>query len=176
MMKYMDKTITELEAKNLNKHILSCDGCRESFMIYDSIASDLSSVPSAEVPDGFTARVMSAVAALPNYTGECASRVMYGVWGVVGFFVAVGALLIFFRDWILQAMGANPAFEPAMSSITGFTRSIDTLYLRASEVVSGALKVISEGMTWVLPVVIVCLAVVLGAVYRAEHSGKGHGK
>ncbi|MDR0999967.1 MAG: zf-HC2 domain-containing protein [Clostridiales bacterium] len=176
MMKYMDKTITEREAKMLNKHILSCAKCKESFIIYDSIASDLGGVPVEEAPAGFTSRVMSAVAALPAYTGEGTTRVMYGVWGVVGFFAVIGALLIFLRDIILQAIDTNPIFEPIMPSVTYVAQSVDMLYMQASAVTSVALEAVSEGMTWVLPVVIVCLIAVLIVIYRSERSRKGHNK
>ena len=60
IMQYAEKSIAPSDAKNLTKHLLVCEECRESFLAFDICMDE---TPIVEVPADFTLNVMARVKA-----------------------------------------------------------------------------------------------------------------
>ena len=58
MMQYAEKTIKPIDAKNLTKHLLVCEDCRESFLAFDIC---LDETPMMEAPAEFTHNVLARI-------------------------------------------------------------------------------------------------------------------
>ena len=58
MMQYAEKTIKPIDAKNLTKHLLVCEGCRESFLAFDICLDETTLV---HAPADFTQNVVARV-------------------------------------------------------------------------------------------------------------------
>lgn len=61
---FLDGELTEAECAEVRAHLESCESCREKLAEYAAVSAGLSEAfPEAEVPEGFTEGVMSAVRA-----------------------------------------------------------------------------------------------------------------
>ena len=58
IMQYAEKKIEPNDAKNLTKHLLVCEDCRESFLAFDIC---LDEIPLVQAPADFTQNVVSRV-------------------------------------------------------------------------------------------------------------------
>ena len=74
-MQYGENTIEPSDAKNLTKHLLVCNRCRESFVAFDIC---LDETPIIEAPDDFTQNVMARVEEL-NASKFVWARVFIGL-------------------------------------------------------------------------------------------------
>ncbi len=61
VMKYLDGNISEIEMELIKKHNENCASCAEEFAVLSDAIYTLEELPDIEVPEGFTARVMSSI-------------------------------------------------------------------------------------------------------------------
>jgi predicted anti-sigma-YlaC factor YlaD len=121
MMRYIEKSITPSNARDLARHVLRCEPCRALYLTLDA-AAEMLAVPPAEAPDGFTEGVMARVRTLPAYrkslataptgaeNGNAAVRILWGLSGIVMGFALMLAL--------------NPHW---LETVTGISRLADAI-------------------------------------------------
>ncbi|MDR1913749.1 MAG: zf-HC2 domain-containing protein [Clostridiales bacterium] len=172
MMKYMDGDLSEHEAARLNHHITECAACKEEFMLYDSIVKDFSALTLVKAPDDLESRVMSSIYALPAYTGQTVSHIMYGFWGLIAVIMSLGALLVMNRDYILEQMALNPSFAPILIFLNPLAASVKTLFAQTQMLVQQAGAVVEPGLNWVVPIAVCSLAVAQFIIYHNEKQRK----
>jgi ribose/xylose/arabinose/galactoside ABC-type transport system permease subunit len=119
MMKFMDGVITDEEAAQLNKHILTCKRCREDFIMYDQIMREFTKITLTEAPTDLEEKVMARIRCIPaQVTALPSERVLYGIWGVVSVLIAFGLIIGMNKDYLLNALSANSFFAPLVSFFT----------------------------------------------------------
>ena len=121
IMKYMDEEISEAEAKELNTHLCVCEKCKESFMVFDSMLTMMEEVPQVTAPLGFEEEVMTKILALPmqekRYVYSKNDKMKIALVGSFTFLLSIGAVLISYRDQILQTMMQNPSMKDFVSRL-----------------------------------------------------------
>ncbi|MCL2372388.1 MAG: hypothetical protein FWC78_03185 [Defluviitaleaceae bacterium] len=88
MMQHFDKIIHPKTARKLAKHILTCQSCRELFLLMDESAE----IELVEAPAGFTQTVMAKVNTAGAYSPQDRLAFPGMLWGLVA--IIAGALLI----------------------------------------------------------------------------------
>ena len=113
MMQHMDKTIKPADARELTRHILSCESCREYYLAFDE-ANDIENTLAA-APDGFTEMVMTKIRELPVYASPAkkgrgeSQTILRVLWGLSAIFLGIGLLFIFNPDLLAAITAASPA-------------------------------------------------------------------
>jgi len=103
-MKYAEGTITPPESQGLVKHVLSCESCREFYLLFDEMLEQTTTDDLEKVPGDFTRNVMLAVKALPCREAKVkrsAGSVVYSVlWGFSVMILGLALLLVFNPTWL----------------------------------------------------------------------------
>jgi len=110
MMQRMEKTIKPADARDLAKHILSCQNCRELYLAFDeAVELAESSENLMSPPPYFTESVMMRVRA---------AKVPYLMWGIIAAFVGAGIFVVFNPHLLAYAVsGVEQYLTPAMQAI-----------------------------------------------------------
>ncbi|MCI8342197.1 MAG: hypothetical protein HFE62_03155 [Firmicutes bacterium] len=155
MMKYLDRELNEFEAESLNKHLTECSTCREAFDIYDSMAVQMDQAEQANAPEGFEAAVMAKVAALEKV------YLPYTFWdkfktrfvGSFALLFCVGAMLLSYREKILEIFSENPNFSEKTKVLAIFAENIASQTYRLTETMSrifeNADRILTSGSTFI---------------------------
>lgn len=172
MMKYMDNALTENEAALLGKHLEACPRCEADFRLYDSILTGFSEMELISTPEGFEARVMEKILALPSVfekRGSAVDNMMCLIWGAFSVLFGFGFMLTLNGGAIMEYIYS----EPMLASYAGI------LTLVGAEVAafSGSMALVLNGMLtaavgyasasrYILLAVLAVLAVAQFVVYR----------
>ena len=117
MMQQMEKTIQPKTAKELAQHLLSCEPCRQMYLMFDQLM-EYSTDDNLEIaPKDFTSCVMSKVNAFKAESKTSLAKKI--VW-------AIGTILM----GVLLFLISNPAIAPE------FSLTVPTLNLQAIEIAS----------------------------------------
>jgi len=129
MMKYMDGEISEEEARELNKHILVCENCREEFFVYDRMITEAEAVSAEEItaPEGFEEAVMMKIRAekTPVYGYSKNDKIRAACVGTCGLFFAVSYFLVINQQAVISKMYRYPVFEQYLNKMVPFARSME---------------------------------------------------
>lgn len=117
IMKYMDGTITENEAIQLNLHINECQTCKEEFAVYDSILEEFESFKYVEPPKGFDEAVMEKIHALPDVSYINEKSVYRTIYSVFTALFAFAFFLWTFKAPLLNMLGKNPLFSEKVNQL-----------------------------------------------------------
>ena len=120
IMQHFDKKIKPKNAQRLAKHILTCENCRELYLLMDETHETI------EAPENFTESVMQAVRKIPVATpkkqdGQLSLRL---VWGFSALIIAVGLFVV--QDLTHIANMLLPIVE-SISGVFDFNVAIDGL-------------------------------------------------
>ena len=111
IMQQIEKTIKPADARDLTKHILKCEDCRDLYLAMDEAAE----LPEAELtaaPDDFMQQVMAQVHQLPAYTTPVAARGQMGLrvlWGLSAVIFGVGLFFFLNPDLVYTLVNTYPA-------------------------------------------------------------------
>jgi anti-sigma factor RsiW len=169
MMKYMDMILTDAEALSLNKHIKTCEQCKEDFMMYDSIMNGFSEMSLVEAPEGFEDSVMEAVAQLPVHKAKTTG--VSGLLGVFSVLIGIGFILILNSEAIIGWMQGYPQLEPLLSVIIPAATAIDNISYQVSTSISEFTLSIQQVAPNLIFVPLLLFGVLAGAqfmMYRKE--------
>lgn len=112
IMKYIDGEIAKEESELLNKHLLDCAFCKESFFIYDKMQEELKDILLCQAPANFETEVMAKIVQLSENQFEVQYSLKHKIWGVIwGTFTVVfgtGTILAFCREPIMASLAENP--------------------------------------------------------------------
>lgn len=127
MMKYMDGEITSQDAQRLNQHILACKECKEAFLIYDCMMSEMSDMPQIVSPKGFECAVMLKIAELPQTQSVYSTRdrVKIMVAGTFAMLLSIAALLISYRDSIISNLANNEHLGVYMQNLVPVVERVE---------------------------------------------------
>ena len=103
IMQYGEGSLSHSDAKNLTKHLLVCEDCRESFLIFDICLDETRLI---EAPSDFTQNVMARVRELG------AKRFMH-----VRVFVGLAAVFIGALLFVYQSFGYTGDFFGNLSEL-----------------------------------------------------------
>ena len=115
MMRYMDGLLDHFDEMNLEKHIQTCQTCREDFAMYTEILQGIGGkFEIAEAPEGFEAAVMAQIKDIKIYfpakvrnKGKIVDAVLFAVWGLAAITAASGILMFYFNQQIFAWLDAN---------------------------------------------------------------------
>lgn len=140
MMQYMDKQIKPAEAASLARHVLKCESCRESFLLFDA-AMDVSSDEAwavTEAPAGFTEAVMEKVRLLPAHRpvsvakretqhgkDTVASRVILGLCAIL---LGAALLLTYNYDTLSVSLADNTVFIAVSGALNAAARFLESSF------------------------------------------------
>ena len=125
IMQQMEKTITPADARKLAKHILICETCRESYLVFDEAmeyaTADAEAFPLTEAPTGFTEAVMTQVRGIsltPTVSEpENGQMVLRILWGLSAIFLGAGLFLIYNSEWMSTAADTYPAIYSIVTAL-----------------------------------------------------------
>ncbi|MCL2498712.1 MAG: hypothetical protein FWE90_00070 [Defluviitaleaceae bacterium] len=176
MMRYIEKTLKPEDARDLAKHVLRCEPCRELYLMMDASA-DILEAPPAEPPEGFTEKVMALVRNLhenpesamlevknPSTPSVTAGNAVFRVlWGLSGIVMGVALLFALNPHWIQgtavhDAMTAIAAF---FADITAWLGQIDTAH-----------AIINSGLGIAALVFAVIIIALLYGLHRGENTAQ----
>ena len=99
MMEHMEKTIHPARARDLTKHVLVCESCREYYIGFDTALEVLDAAELSAPPVDFTQRVMLEVRKLPAHSKPIAMYLRV-LWGLGAIFLGIGLLFAFNPEWL----------------------------------------------------------------------------
>jgi len=167
MMRHMDGALGEAGAKRLERHIASCESCKNDFETYKTIQDEFArletvgetTLPAGAAPENFVSEVMAKIALLPERRRkalQAPDNIIYAVWGVFSILFGSGFLLFLNKDRLAGYMEGNAAFaaylnftKPITSFISNFISSLGTV---ASGAFGAAKNFISEYRFYMLAV------------------------
>ena len=170
MMQHMEKTIKPADARDLAKHILACETCRESYLMFDECVEFMEAAETAEgfelteAPKGFTESVMTKVCALEASDkaavylktsnavqisfepetggGQVVLRVL---WGLSAIILGIGLLFIYNPPWLEALAGSYPVVDSinnVLIAVGGFfNRTFDWIAQDASIIAADNLSI-----------------------------------
>lgn len=180
MMKYMDGEISKDEAEKLNEHLHSCLECKESFTIYDSMIMTISDWPEVTAPEGFELSVMTQIKALGNNKYEAQVRiwdkVSGAVWGTFAVLFSAGAVLVVYREPIINSLSYNPYFGEYVKRIAPLAKKVgeqgEALQGAVDSAVSYTSTVFSNSVGILLGIVAVACALQVYLLHRRKRVNK----
>jgi hypothetical protein len=129
-MKYMDNTLDEASAKELNMHIKTCNKCREEFMVYSMMMEEFEQEGLVFAPDGFEVSVMKKISAMPDIHYKAENKLDNAfclVWGIVSTLVGIGFMLGIYRGQIIKFFSSYKilnVFVAIFEPVSEFTQSL----------------------------------------------------
>gem|GEM_PF-4733060 len=119
MMKYIDGEITSQEAEKLNQHLLACNKCKESFLVYEGMLCEMNDMLQVDTPEGFECAIMAKIKALPQVKSIYSTRDKVKIWvaGTFAMLLSIGAILISYRDAIIFSLAKSPHFGVYMQNL-----------------------------------------------------------
>jgi hypothetical protein len=175
MMHYIEKTLNPAAARDLARHVMRCEPCRELYMTMD-IAAEMLDSPPAEAPEGFTESVMGRVMAFAAHPAEEPQTESVGspigpvaatprntmlriLWGLSGIALGYVLLLVLNPHW-----AASVAVQNGLHSVTVFLNDIIAWLARTD--ITQAL--INSGLGIVALVFAGLIAALLYGLHRGE--------
>jgi len=171
MMKYMDGILTESEADLLNKHIKTCNRCKEDFLAYDAIMDDFSEMTLSEPPEGFELRVMSIIKQLPEAGLKSVNRALYGVLGVFSVLLGIGIILDMNKEQLLNWMDQYPRLKPLLDIYAPISAAAGNISLEVTAALSQAMSYLQQVISGLYYVPLLLFGVLTAAqfvIYRRE--------
>ena len=110
MMQHFEKNIHPKIARKLAKHVLTCQNCRELFLLMDESAEEFE---LTEAPSGFTRAVMARVNEAAVYTRQ-EKPVFAGIWGLVAILAGAMLIIVANTDVIGMITGGYPLMDGVM--------------------------------------------------------------
>lgn len=184
IMRYMDGEITQEEAEILNKHILGCNACEQDFLVYDSMLSQFQALPEFMVPEGFELQVMTEISKISESEYEVTltlkDKAIRAVWGTFTVLFGAGAILVFYREPIMNSLAQNPyvgeqvkRLMPAAQQVTQGAATIQDSLNSVAAVVN---TVLSNSMGIIFGVLTVICAVQFYLLLRRKKLNKADEK
>jgi len=99
IMKYVDNVISEVELKNLNKHIINCESCKQEFEMMTEMIKCINELPEVSPPYDFEAKVMNRIS-----KQRARSSMLNMLVGAAGMFVFAYYTMIFVILPLIQNM------------------------------------------------------------------------
>ncbi|NDO46734.1 hypothetical protein [Clostridium sp. MD294] len=126
IMKYMDSEITKKEAEELNQHIQQCQKCKESFLFYDNMLQVFEQMSLYEAPEDFESNVMMQIQALEKIEQRSYvnNRILGHIWSVFTVLFGTGAILVFYKQPIIQALEKNDILKQWVKNIMPIEQNI----------------------------------------------------
>ena len=109
MMRYMDGLLDAFDEMNLNKHIETCEACREDFAVYKDMLEgfNFNTMEITEAPEGFADAVLAQLEGVNIYfpekvrnKGKIFDNILFAVWGLLATTLAAGVLVYLFNEQI----------------------------------------------------------------------------
>jgi len=107
MMEHMEKTIQPARARDLTKHVLVCESCREYYIGFDMALDVLNDAELSTPPADFTQNVMAQVRKHPAHSKPIAMYLRV-LWGLGAIFLGIGLLFAFNPEWLSALTDSSP--------------------------------------------------------------------
>ena len=126
IMKYMDGEISQKEGEELNQHIKECQNCKESFLFYYNMIQLLEQMPMHEAPEDFEINVMMKIQALEQTEQRnfVKNRILGHIWGTFTVVFGTGAILVFYKKPIINALENTQYFKKWVQNIAPIEQNI----------------------------------------------------
>lgn len=126
IMKYIDGELSKKEAEELNEHIQKCQSCKESFLFYDDMIQIFEQLPLYETPIDFEKSVMMQIQLLEQTEQRTfvKNRIIGHIWGCFTVLFGTGAVLVFYKQSIIQFFDKNSYLKPWVSNIAPIEQNI----------------------------------------------------
>jgi len=176
MMHHFEKTISPEDAQALAQHLMVCEACRESYVMFDEnmeCFTEQVDFVMAEPPADFTENVMTKVRGMAAYSkviiksespagGQIILRVLWGFSAVL-----IGALVFFFF---------NPDMFAAFAETFPVAYSIQNAFIEFGTFLSGSLASVAQSAAPVasdnLSVTAILFVAVMGTLLFILHNGE----
>ena len=175
MMDYMDFNISEEDNFLLEKHLESCEECRESFNLYTQILDEFSLDADniIEAPEDFEMQIMEKIEHIePRYIKEKTNKniITYVFLGMTSLMFSLFLIVSLNKDVFLS----NPEKSPVLSAYYNFfdklfNISLDTINLSSIyNAISSTLPYVMEGLKYTSLITIGCLLIAQLLLRRRE--------
>lgn len=122
IMNYMDNTLSSSEAEKLNKHLKTCNECKEAFDMYETMLTSFENIEIELAPDNFEETLMVKISAIsPAYTtqkGISADGVNSIVWGTFTVVFGTGIMLNMYKEPLMNYIVQNEYIAEFYQSIS----------------------------------------------------------
>jgi len=116
MMEHMEKNIHPARARDLTKHVLVCESCREYYIGFDMALEVLDDAELSAPPADFTQNVMAQVQKLPIHSKPVALYLRV-LWGFGAIFLGIGLLFAFNPEWLTALTDSSPAVAGIINAL-----------------------------------------------------------
>jgi hypothetical protein len=172
LMQYAEKNIQHETAAALAKHVLTCESCREVFLLFDE-AMETTDEPVKTIPIDFTDTVMTAVRGLPPYakTAAVGSRADVGArvfWGLCAVLMGVALYGMVNPESIAALLNSYPQAYAVLGALAAFS---DSLQLFANQFLSSGSRLGTAASPWFMASTLFFVAIVgtlLAVLVREE--------
>ena len=144
--KYMDGIITEDEAYLLNSHLTECEQCKQEFMFYDELMTDIVELPTITAPEGFEKNVMASIALLTEEKTPVVNiykKIYTWVLGVFAVLFGLAFTFIINKEAILSYMYSKPSLnslaiqmEMLSHDFSGYSEILKGVIINVVEIVN----------------------------------------
>lgn len=164
MMEHMEKTIHPERARDLTKHILTCESCREYYIGFDMALDVLQDAELSAPPVDFTQNVMAQVRKQPVHSKPVAMYLRV-LWGFGAIFLGIALLFAFNPEWLSALTEASPAVYAVINALNAVQVFFSEIIARVSASVAD-----SAGLSMfnIAIVFVVTIGVLLLVLHRSE--------
>jgi hypothetical protein len=149
--KYMDGSLTPKDEKALKEHVVSCEKCKEEYLVYGEMLSCFASMTEFDsAPPGFTERVMGEIRKLPSVTEKAANKrdnFIYFIWAVVSGFLGLCLVLTIYKDGIISQLNSNENLAAIINIFKPVSDSISNIATEAVEKIASAMDFLSSSFS-----------------------------
>jgi len=167
MMEHMEKTIHPARARDLTKHILVCETCRDYYIGFDVALEVLGDAELSTPPADFTQNVMLEVCKLPAHSKPIPMYLRV-LWGLGAIFLGIGLLFAFNPEWLTALTESSPVVAGIINTMY-VTRGFVSDWLSEITVASSGTGFSALNIAIVFVVAIGALLLVL---HRSEKRAK----
>lgn len=111
IMNYMDNTLSSDDAEELNKHLKTCDSCKESFTVYEMMLDTLENTELTTAPNDFEEKLMIKISSItPVYLTQnpiSIEGINSLIWGIFTIFFGAGIMLNIYSEPIMNYISQN---------------------------------------------------------------------
>lgn len=167
IMKYIDGEISQKEGEELNQHIRECQNCKESFLFYDNMIQLLEQMPMYEAPENFETNVMMKIQALEQTEQRSfvKNRILGHIWGTFTVLFGTGAILVFYKQPIINALENTQYFKQWVQNIAPIEQNIAQQKQTVQIVTENVILWTDEVITNSFGIILILLCIVCAVQY-----------
>lgn len=122
IMNYMDNTLSSAEAEELNKHLKTCESCKESFAVYEMMLDTFENADLTTAPNDFEQKLMIKISNItPVYLIQnpiSIESINSLIWGIFTILFGAGIILNIYSEPIMNYISQNQYIADFYTVIT----------------------------------------------------------